>query len=121
MGLTGKFGTLTFGRQYDLVVDYVQPLAGNGIWGGAYFSHAQDIDNINDSFVVDRVIKFTSADYAGFRFSGMYSLGGVPGQFAQNRVWGVAASYTVGPLHFRPPYLAIHNPPPPAFVHPNTR
>jgi len=110
MGLTGKFGTLTFGRQYDLVVDYVQPLAGNGIWGGAYFSHAEDIDNINDSFVVDRSIKFASADYAGFRFSGMYSLGGVPGQFAQNRIWSVAAGYDDGPLHIGGAYLDIDNP-----------
>jgi predicted porin len=110
VGLTGKLGTLTFGRQYDLVVDYVQPLAANGIWGGAYFSHAQDIDNINNSFVVDRSIKFASADYAGFRFSGMYSLGGVPGQFAQNRIWSVAAGYDGGPLHIGGAYLDINNP-----------
>jgi predicted porin len=110
MGLTGNYGTLTFGRQYDLVVDYVQPLAANGIWGGAYFAHAEDIDNINDSFVVDRSIKFTSADYAGFKFSGMYSLGGVPGPFAQNRIWSVGAGYNGGPLHIGGAYLDIHNP-----------
>jgi hypothetical protein len=92
------------------VVDYVQPLAGNGIWGGAYFSHAEDVDNINDSFVVDRSVKFASADYAGFRFSGMYSLGGVPGQFAQNRIWSVAAGYDGGPLHIGGAYLDINNP-----------
>jgi predicted porin len=110
MGLTGNFGTLTFGRQYDLVVDYVQPLAGNGIWGGAYFSHAEDVDNINNSFVVDRSIKFTSANYAGLSFSGMYSLGGVPGQFAQNRIWSVGAGYNSGPLKIGGAYLDIDNP-----------
>src|SRR6202035_5611037 len=110
LGLSGNFGTLTFGRQYDLVVDYVQPLAANGVWGGAYFAHAEDIDNINDSFVVDRSIKFASADYAVFCFSGMYSLGGVPGQFAQNRIWSVGAGYDSGPVHIGGAYLDINNP-----------
>src|SRR5260370_7583831 len=107
MGLTGKFGTLTFGRQYDLVVDYVQPLAGNGIWGGAYFSHAEDVDNINNSFVVDRSIKFTSANYAGLSFSGMYSLGGGPGQFPHNRIWPIPPGSTTAP----PTTAAAHPPP----------
>lgn len=122
MGLAGKFGTLTFGRQYDLVVDYVQPLAANGTWGGAYFSHAEDVDNINNSFVVDRSIKFASTDYGGFRFSGMYSLGGVPGQYGEDQVWSVAAGYDSGPLHIggpistftipRPQCRATRTPPP---------
>jgi predicted porin len=110
MGLKGNFGTVTLGRQYDLVVDYVQPLAANGTWGGAYFAHAEDVDNINDSFVVDRSIKFTSADYAGFQFSGMYSLGGVPGRYSQNRIWSVGAGYNRGPLRIGGAYLDINNP-----------
>lgn len=110
MGLVGRFGTLTLGRQYDLVVDYVQPLAANGVWGGAYFSHAEDVDNINNSFVVDRSIKFASADYGGFRFSGMYSFGGVPGQYGENQVWSAAAGYDRGPLHIGGAYLDIRNP-----------
>lgn len=110
VGLTSNYGTLTLGRQYDLVVDYIQPLSSNGRWGGWYFSHPEDIDNTGSGFRVNNTVKFKSASYGGLTFAGMYSFGGVPGQFASNSVWSVGAGYTNGALQLAGAYLNVRNP-----------
>lgn len=51
VGVTSStFGTVTMGRQYDSVVDFVAPLTANGNWGGYLFSHPLDNDNTDDTF-----------------------------------------------------------------------
>ena len=51
-----RFGTLTLGRQYDSVVDYLAPLTANGNWGGTLFSHPFDNDNTDNSFRVNNTV-----------------------------------------------------------------
>lgn len=48
-------GTLTLGRQYDSVVDYLAPLTVNGNWGGKMFSHPYDNDNTAKTGCFDTV------------------------------------------------------------------
>ncbi|MDR6412332.1 UNVERIFIED_ORG: putative porin [Burkholderia sp. 1595] len=110
VGLASNYGTLTLGRQYDLVVDYIQPLSSNGRWGGWYFSHPEDIDNTGSGFRVNNSVKYTSVNYSGITFAGMYSFGGVSGQFSQNSVWSVGAGYTNGALQVAAAYLNVKNP-----------
>ena len=109
-GLSTPYGTLTMGRQYDLVVDYIQPISSNGRWGGWYFSHPEDIDNTGSGFRVNNSVKYSSANYGGFTFGGLYSFGGVPGKFSQNSVWSIGAGYASGPLQLAAAYLNVKNP-----------
>ncbi|BFG79812.1 porin [Paraburkholderia terrae] len=109
-GLSTPYGTLTMGRQYDLVVDYIQPVSSNGRWGGWYFSHPEDVDNTGSGFRVNNSVKFASANYGGFTFGGLYSFGGVPGRFTENSVWSVGAGFANGPIQLAAAYLDVRNP-----------
>ena len=64
VGLSSQFGTVTLGRQYDSVVDYVGRWKSVASGATYYAAHPGDIDNINNSNRVNNSIKYTSANYA---------------------------------------------------------
>lgn len=105
-----QYGTVTLGRQYDSVVDYVAQTAVGTQWGGTYSTHPGDVDNFNNTFRANNSIKFTSANYSGLTFGGMYSLGGIAGSFNQNQIWSAGLGYKNGPLVFGAAYLNARNP-----------
>ncbi|ANB75854.1 porin [Paraburkholderia phytofirmans OLGA172] len=102
-------GTLTLGRQYDSLVDYLAPLTANGNWGGAMFSHPYDNDNTDNSFRINNAVKYTSVDYAGFTFGGAYAFSNST-NFAVNRAQSVGAQYINGPLNVAAAYLNVDSP-----------
>ncbi|HGO6126421.1 porin [Burkholderia cepacia] len=105
-----QIGTLTFGRQYDSVVDYLAPLTANGNWGGYLFSHPFDNDNTDNSFRLNNSIKFASNVYGGFSFGGLYGFSNQASGFANNRAYSVGAQYIGGPLSVAAAYMQINNP-----------
>ncbi|BBO60294.1 porin [Mycoavidus sp. B2-EB] len=109
VGLSGDFGTVTVGRQYDSVVDFVSGFSAGNQWG-SYAAHPGDFDNFNNSARINNSIKYTSPNNAGFTYSALYSLGGFAGEFQKNRVWSVGAGYANGPLAFGAAYLNAKNP-----------
>jgi len=105
-----QFGTLTLGRQYDSVVDYLGPLALTGTqYGGTQFAHPFDNDNLDNSFRINNSIKYQSTNYAGFKFGAMYGFSNAAGQFSNNRAYSVGASYNYGPLNVAAAYLQLNN------------
>jgi predicted porin len=105
-----RFGTVTLGRQYDSVVDYIQPVAASGQFGGP-FLHAGDIDNTDNSFRVDNAIKYASPSIAGLTFGGMYSFTNTnaPGR-GTTGMWSVGANYTYSGLNLAGAYFYAKNP-----------
>ncbi|RQS52764.1 porin [Burkholderia sp. Bp8986] len=101
-------GTVTLGRQYDSVVDYLGPMTANGNWGGAFFSHPFDNDNTDNSFRINNSVKYTSANYGGFQFGGLYGFSNST-QFSNNRAWSVGARYSNGPFTVAAAYLDLKN------------
>lgn len=104
-----QWGTLSAGRQYDIIADYLEPLTMNGIWG-ADFSHGGDIDNTDDAYRVNNAVKYASPSYRGLRASAMYAFGGVPGQFGANSMYAFGLAYTGGPLQATAVYEYAKNP-----------
>ena len=104
------FGTVTLGRQYDSVVDYVGPLEAGDQWGGYIAAHPGDLDNFNNANRTNNAVKYTSPNFAGLTFGGMYSLGGVAGDFSRNQAFSVGAGYSNGPLVLGAGYLNVRNP-----------
>jgi predicted porin len=102
------YGTVTLGRQYDPVVDLVQPITGENYWGSA-FTTPGDVDNNDNSSRTSNAVKYTSATYAGFQFETMVALGGVAGATGSGQTWSGAATYAIGPFSFAAGYLSMHN------------
>ncbi|HEY4296656.1 MAG TPA: porin [Paraburkholderia sp.] len=103
-----RYGTLTLGRQYDSLVDFVAPLSGTaGTFGDSGFAHPFDNDNLNHSERLSNAIKFTSHNYSGLKFGGLYALSNST-DFAANRAYSAGASYSNGPLNLAAGYLQIN-------------
>jgi predicted porin len=110
VGLSSQFGTVTLGRQYDSVVDYTGALEVGSQWATFYGAHPGDLDNMNNSNRVNNAIKYTSTNYSGLTFGGLYSLGGVAGQFNRNQIWSAGLGYAQGPLTLGAGYVNVKNP-----------
>jgi general bacterial porin, GBP family len=105
VGVSSDYGTLTLGRQYDSVVDYIGPLTATGSWGGEYFAHRGDNDNANASMRINNSVKYQSANYDGFSFSGLYGFSNQAGAFANNRAYSAGMGYSNGGLKLAAGYL----------------
>ena len=104
-GLSSPYGTLTLGRQYDSVVDYLGPLTATGSWGGTFFAHPGDNDNANNSVRINNSVKYQSANYDGLSFSGLYGFSNQAGGFANDRAYSVGAGYANSGLKLAAGYL----------------
>ena len=101
-----KFGAVTIGRQYDSLVDYLAPLTLNGSsFGGTIASHPYDNDNTNNPFRVNNSVKYSSANYNGLTFGGLYGFSNKAGDFANNRAFSAGVNYANGPLTVAAAYL----------------
>lgn len=109
VGLSSDAGTVTFGRQYDALVDYLAPTTANGNWGGYLLSHPFDNDNTDNSFRVNNTIKYASPNYAGLQFGGTYSFSNGTG-FSNNRQYSLGGQYQNGGLLVAAAYLQANNP-----------
>jgi predicted porin len=110
VGLTAaNYGTVTLGRQYDSVVDYLAQATANGNWGGYLLSHPYDNDNTDNSFRVNNTIKYTSPDFSGLQFGGTYSFSNDT-NFANNRQYSLGGQYTNGGLLVTGAYFEANSP-----------
>jgi predicted porin len=104
------YGTVTFGKQWDSIVDIVEPFSLNGNLGGWYFSHPNDMDNTDNGFSVNNDVKYVSPSFSGLSFEGHYSFGGQAGQFSNRASYGGGASYKLAGLSAGVAYLRVNDP-----------
>ncbi|MCG7401708.1 MULTISPECIES: porin [Caballeronia] len=105
VGVTdNRLGSVTLGRQYDSVVDYLAPTTANGNFAGYLFAHPFDNDNTDNSFRVNNTVKYASPSFGGFRFGGTYSFSNDT-NFANNRQYSIGASYANSGLLIGAAYL----------------
>jgi general bacterial porin, GBP family len=109
VGLASKeFGTVSLGRQYDFFTDFVTPItAVAGTFGDTGFIHPFDNDNLDHSVRMNNVVKYSSLDYGGFKFGGMYAFSNNV-DFAVNRAYSGGATYHYGSLNVAAAYLQIN-------------
>jgi PAS domain S-box-containing protein len=103
-GMAQLWGTL--GHQTDSVTDYLGPISATGSWGGTFFAHPGNLDNLNgDLFRENNSVKFQSANYAGLTFSGLYAFSNAAGSFAANRAYSLGAGYANAGLKLGAAYM----------------
>lgn len=112
-GLSGNYGTVSLGRQYDSTYDYLAPLSAAGSWGGAYFAHPLNNDRLstNGDVALNNTVKLTSANYAGLQFGGTYSFSNST-NFGNNRAYSGGVSYQFQGLRIGGAYAQANNPRP---------
>jgi predicted porin len=109
VGLSSEqFGTLSLGRQYDFLTDFVTPLTGvSGTLGDTGFTHPFDNDNLDHSIRLSNVVKYTSLEHHGFKFGGLYAFSNNQ-DFSENRAYSVGGIYNNGPFNIAAAYLQIN-------------
>ena len=65
---------------------------------------------MNNSNRVNNSIKYASANYSGLTFGGLYSLGGVAGQFNRNQIFSGGLGYRKVRCTLGAGYLNVKNP-----------
>ncbi|WP_250520735.1 MULTISPECIES: porin [unclassified Caballeronia] len=113
VGLSGNFGTVALGRQYPTLSQFLGPFEAASDWGGrgsGFGYHPGGLDDVDGTQRANNALKFTSVNYAGLRFGGTYSLGGVPGSVTQNEIISLGLTYNNGPFAFAAAYLFAKNP-----------
>ena len=103
-----QYGTVTLGRQYDPLVDMVQPLTADNYFGST-FATPGDVDNNDNTSRTSSAIKYVSPSIQGFQFEGMYALGGVAGSTGSGQSWGAAATYGIGSFNVAGGYFMMDN------------
>jgi GBP family porin len=107
---SNQFGTVTLGRQYDAMVDYLAPLAAAGAAkGGVFFGHPYDNDNLQNTMRINNAVKYASPNYNGWRFGSLYGFSDAAGGFSNNRAYSFGTSYNNGPFRFAASYLQLNN------------
>jgi predicted porin len=114
VGLSSStWGTVTMGRPYDPVVDMVQSLTEDDIFG-SIFATPGDVDNYDSSLRVSNAVKYVSPKYSGLQIEGLYAFSGLAGTPGQGYTYSGAVSYTNGPLAVGAGYFLATNPNPTA-------
>jgi predicted porin len=110
VGVSSNYGTVTAGRQYDPLIDFVQQFSASGTWAGYMGAHPDDLDNLTNTNRINNSVKFTTAKYGGFSAAALYSFGGVAGSVTQNQIWGAGLGYTGGSFALAAGYLNARDP-----------
>lgn len=105
-----RFGSLTMGRQYDMVGYFITPNSETGIAGTAAFSHPGDLDNTFASLRLNNSIRYMSPNLRGLTFGAVYGLGGVAGNLTANSGYSVGGQYSNGPLILDAAFTYFKNP-----------
>ncbi|SAL51699.1 porin [Caballeronia cordobensis] len=109
VGLTGPFGGLTLGRQYEPVFEYIGLSSATAQWG-FFGSHPGDFDNMNATARINNAIKYASPRLGGVAVEGVFAPGGTPGNFGNNRVYSFGVDYQTGPVKAAVAFANLNNP-----------
>ncbi|CFB60233.1 Outer membrane porin protein precursor [Pandoraea apista] len=110
-----RWGTLTFGRQYEFGFVYLSPFESWTQFGSIYGAHVGDVDNTFSTFRLNQSVKYEYSPMAGLTLGALYafsnqSASGGSNGFANNRALGLGIQYQRGPIGAAATFLHLSNP-----------
>ncbi|WP_175104330.1 porin [Pararobbsia alpina] len=106
---SSEYGTVTLGRQYDFMVDYVAPMSATGSgFGGNLADHPYDNDNLDNDMRLNNSIKFSSVSVNGFKAGAMYAFSDDAGAFNMDSAFSMGASYSYGAFNAAAAYIQVN-------------
>jgi predicted porin len=95
VGVATPYGTLTLGRQSDLMDDIAIRYS-NAFWNrNLYAYHAGNLDSLTNGYQIENAVKYRSPDFYGLHAGGMY---GFSGSDATGHTSGAYLTYDQGPF-----------------------
>ncbi|TCK84339.1 porin [Paraburkholderia sp. BL9I2N2] len=117
---SNQYGSLTFGRQYDFIEAFADPLGASGPgWGGNLGMHPYDNDDSVHIIRLNNSVKYTSPTHRGLKFGAMYAFSNTAGQFGNNAAYSAGVSYENGPVSLAAAYLGVNRSADPATANAN--
>ncbi|QTD94581.1 porin [Burkholderia anthina] len=109
VGLTSnKWGSLTFGRQYDFIWDYMT-LFSIGSRLGAYGFHPGDYDHLGGSLRINNSVKYSVTPIVGLSLGALYAFGADPASTGNGRVVAAGVQYSGGVFGAAFAYNNVHD------------
>jgi len=103
-----RFGTLTFGRQYDFMSTNLTAFASGTLTPSVFAFHLGDLDRLGAERI-DNAVRYVTPDMAGFQLGALYAFGGQPGSFASHSAASFGLTYGHGPFKAGAAYVEIHD------------
>lgn len=103
-----RFGEIRAGRQYDFMIDLVPYSAAASGNGGFYTFHLGDLDRLGGERL-NNSVEYRTPSFAGFQAGGLYSFGGVAGNFSQNSAKSIGLTYKNGNFQSGAAYTSVNN------------
>jgi predicted porin len=103
-----RFGTLTFGRQYDFMSTNLTQFTAGTLTPSVFGFHLGDLDRLGAERL-DNSVRYLTPSIAGLQFGALYSFGGHPGNFVANSAVALGATYSHGAFSAGAAYVGIHN------------
>ncbi|WP_459621068.1 porin [Burkholderia sp. 3C] len=100
-----RAGTLTVGRQYDSVVDFLAPIHKPVVDNLA--AHVFDNDNLNHGFRVNNAVKYSYGSMDTWKVSALYGFSNDAGAAANDRVASVGAAWNLGSVRVAAAWLRL--------------
>ncbi|WP_175777272.1 porin [Burkholderia anthina] len=110
LGVISPYGTLSFGVQYDVVVDALAEQTAAFNFAGSTGANSGDVDNAWSDSYPTSIVKYRSPRMRGFLFETIISLSGSPMGFAHNKLVGGMVDYRNGPFSASVVYRIANNP-----------
>lgn len=104
-----RFGTLTLGRQPDMLWDYLNRYVAAAA-ANSLAAHVGDNDNTFGTFHFNNSIKYATPNWKGLSAEALYAFSNSPGALANNNAVSLGAGYSHGQLTLGAAYLELHRP-----------